>query len=92
MWEILIGLLFLGLLFLLVHLEGISRSPVHLGLLQLELPEQLRLPRLILIVLPGERSRIRDLLELFLQLQFLQLLDLIGAFILPLLLILMFLP
>ena len=92
MWEVHIGLLFLGLLFLLVHLGGISRSPVHLGLLQLELPEQLRLPRLILIVLPGERSRIRDLLELFLQLQFLQLLDLIGAFILPLLLILMFLP
>ena len=105
MKEVLIGLLFLGLLLLLVHLGGrigglilrgflnppllqglhvillehigvISRSPVHLGLLQL----------------PGERNLIRDLLERFLQLQFLQLLDLIGAFIRPLLLILMFLP
>ena len=104
MKEVLIGLLFLGLL-LLVHLGGriggqnlrgflnppllqglhvillehigvIPLSPVHLGLLQL----------------PGERNLIRDLLERFLQLQFLQLLDLIGAFIRPLLLILMFLP
>ena len=80
----------------------ISLSPVHLGLLQLELLDQLRLPRLIPIELPGGRTRIRDLLELLLRLKFLHLLDLIGeivfgqgpsrAFIQPLLLLLMFLP